>query len=238
MPLANTRLVRLTFSSLCQLLAAPSINPSTIKKFQRKNSGNARNRTLGWWVRSKTATSVLYSPHIFSLVFMNRTVPGKCYNVPPEFLEKKRKPRLEQTPVVEPRPLPADSNRDPKLFPESEPESAAISAATADIGDHQFNNIPAFMPYEAKQALLREMSRADRKLEEEEFPEEPDEEAAGKIERGAAKSGEKPVAVQQGVAVPDTDDRLDEHFFYGNHPVMDYSLSDGSKGTVDQTPRR
>jgi len=85
------------------------------------------------------------------------------------------------------------------------------------------------MPYEAKQALLREMSRADRKLEE-----EPEEEVV-KIERGAGKSGKNSAVANQ--SGPDTDDRLDEHFFYGNHPVMDYKLSDGSKGSVDQIPR-
>ena len=57
MPLANTRWVSLTLSSLCLLfLALPSINKSNIKS---KILGNAENQTRGCRVRSRYATSVL-----------------------------------------------------------------------------------------------------------------------------------------------------------------------------------
>jgi hypothetical protein len=145
---------------------------------------------------------------------------GKCYNVPPEFLEKKRKPRLEQTPIfqVDARQRENDQ-RHPKLMDESEEEEEET--------ENNFNNIPAILPYEAKVALLREISQTDRKSADE--PEEVE-----KIDRGTGKSGKKQ-APKNGAE--DIDDSLDEHFFYGNHPVMDYKLSDGSKGNVDQVPR-
>ena len=123
--------------------------------------------------------------------------------------------------------------RDSKLIDESE---------EADL----FNNIPAILPYEAKVALLREISRSDRK-----FPADGEAEAStgveesSKIDRGTGKSGKSPNNVDGKVVVVDgadvggeDDDKLDEHFFYGNHPVMDYKLSDGSNGAVDQIPRR
>ncbi len=150
-------------------------------------------------------------------------LPGKCYNVPPEFLEKKRKPRVEdQSPISKPE---VKNFRDSKLIDESE---------EADL----FNNIPAILPYEAKVALLREISRSDRKL-----PEDGEAtsgvEASGKIDRGTGKSGKSPKHADDKVVVVDEDDdKLDEHFFYGNHPVIDYKLSDGSNGAVDQIPRR
>ena len=94
--------------------------------------------------------------------------------------------------------------------------------------ENNFNNIPAILPYEAKVALLREISQTDRKSA--------DEPEVEKIDRGTGKSGKKQ-APKNGAEVEDIDDSLDEHFFYGNHPVMDYKLSDGSKGNVDQVPR-
>ncbi len=120
--------------------------------------------------------------------------------------------------------------RDSKLIDESE---------EADL----FNNIPAILPYEAKVALLREISRSDRKLPEDGEPPGGDEES-GKIDRGTGKSGKNPKTIDGNVGVVggmdggEEDDKLDEHFFYGNHPVMDYKLSDGSNGAVDQIPRR
>ena len=60
LPLASTRWVRLTLSSLGLLLyVVPSVNLSNIK---RKIRGNVENWTQGCWVRSRNATYVLYSP--------------------------------------------------------------------------------------------------------------------------------------------------------------------------------
>merc|ERR1712241_438664 len=66
----------------------------------------------------------------------------KCYNVPEEFLPKKaRKPKVDFQNIE------VKQDHEEKIL---SPES--------------LQNIPAFLPYEAKQALLRELSRSDRKL--------------------------------------------------------------------------
>merc|ERR1711902_247298 len=66
----------------------------------------------------------------------------KCYNVPEEFLPKKaRKPKVDFQNIE------VKQDHEEKIL---SPES--------------LQNIPAFLPYEAKQALLRELSRNDREL--------------------------------------------------------------------------
>jgi hypothetical protein len=69
------------------------------------------------------------------------------------------------------------------------------------------------------------MSRTDRKSEE----------AAetAKADPASGKSGKNPGQK----TVEEEEERMDEHFFYGNLPVLDYKLSDGTKGSVDQIPR-
>lgn len=115
--------------------------------------------------------------------------------------------------VAEPYKNDASTNfRDPKIMREF----------VNDKYDEN-HNIPAVLPYEAKVAILREISRDDRQLE----PEMSD--------RAKGKSGKPRV---EGLSSPDDDEKLDEHFFYANSPIMDYKLSDGSKGSVPQVPRR
>ena len=73
LPLAGTRWVQLTLESLCPLLlAVPSINLSNIKI---KILGNVGYRIRGWWVRSKSVTSVLCSPPIQFRSFLARNWP-------------------------------------------------------------------------------------------------------------------------------------------------------------------
>ena len=63
--------------------------------------------------------------------------------------------------------------RKPKL--EYEPKSEDIPLTTGQeesLGsgeERSLQNIPAILPYEAKQALLRELSRNERKMEDEHF---------------------------------------------------------------------
>ena len=74
---------------------------------------------------------------------------GKCYNVPEDFLpQKARKPKVDQfhSEILKNIEVKQDQKEDKILSPES------------------LQNIPAFLPYEAKQALLRELSRNDREL--------------------------------------------------------------------------
>ena len=68
--------------------------------------------------------------------------------MPEEFIPKKaRKPKVDfHADVLKNIEVKQDSQEKKILSPES------------------LQNIPAFLPYEAKQALLRELSRSDRKL--------------------------------------------------------------------------
>ena len=67
---------------------------------------------------------------------------GKCYNVPQDF-------------------LPEQTSRKAKL--ESKSESLKPESLINHTGVSQ--NIPAILPYEAKEALLRELSRKDRQMD-------------------------------------------------------------------------
>jgi len=77
----------------------------------------------------------------------------KCYNIPADFLPKQiRKPKLEYEPKSEDIPLTT-----------SQEESLGSGE------ERSLQNIPAILPYEAKQALLRELSRNERKMEDDHF---------------------------------------------------------------------
>ena len=83
--------------------------------------------------------------------------------------------------------------------------------------EEEHKNIPAVMPYEARQALLREIRRGKRKLDL----------SSTKVEKLKEER-------QEPREQPDSA----EHFLYGNMPVVEYQLSDGTGGTVGKTPRR
>lgn len=122
----------------------------------------------------------------------------KCYNVPEDFMPRRhRKPRIEY-----------ETGSQLGELPESE----------------TFQNIPAILPYEAKQALLREMSRKHRTLPLKRATE-------------AAETLEEMEQIQDAQQLAKSADE-DHHFFYGNMPVMEFKLPDGSKGAVQQTPRK
>merc|ERR1719266_1233857 len=129
----------------------------------------------------------------------------KCYNVPEEFLPKKaRKPKVDfQADVL--KNIEVKQGHEEKIL---SPES--------------LQNIPAFLPYEAKQALLRELSRSDRKLP-------------------VHSVNEMNVAAEILEEVEDSKSNFD-HFFYptpiGNSPVMEFNLANGNSGSVGQTPRK
>merc|ERR1719266_623628 len=124
----------------------------------------------------------------------------KCYNVPEEFIPKKaRKPKVDFQNIE------VKQDHEEKIL---SPES--------------LQNIPAFLPYEAKQALLRELSTSDRKL----------------------PVNEMNVAAEILEEVEEAEDSKSnfDHFFYptpiGNSPVMEFNLANGNSGSVGQTPRK
>jgi len=131
----------------------------------------------------------------------------KCYNVPEEFLPKKaRKPKVDFQNIE------VKQDHEEKIL---SPES--------------LQNIPAFLPYEAKQALLRELSRSDRKLPVHSVNEM----------NVAAEILEE---VEEAEAKAEDNKSNFDHFFYptpiGNSPVMDFKLANGNSGSVGQTPRK
>ncbi len=83
-------------------------------------------------------------------------------------------------------------------------------------------NIPAFLPYEAKQALLRELSRK--------VPVERQDLSDLESLNKAAQVLEEMEQAQDLTRNP--------HFFYGNAPVMEFNLANGDSGSVGQTPRK
>jgi len=142
----------------------------------------------------------------------------KCYNVPEDFLPKKaRKPKVDQfhSDVLKNIEVKQDQKEDKILSPES------------------LQNIPAFLPYEAKQALLRELSRSDRELPMHNVKEM--NMAAEVLEEVEEAQDKSKASASTGATVPDPSD---SHFFYANSPVMEFNLANGNSGSVGQTPRK
>ncbi len=106
---------------------------------------------------------------------------GKCYNFPENYVPR-RKPRIKNSKPAE-----------------------KVNKAPSNGGEETVKKIPAVLPYEAQQALLRSHRNLDL-----------DETVEHKKEQ----------------------QKLADHFLYGNHPVVEYQLSDGSKGNLNKTPRK
>merc|ERR1711978_198587 len=95
------------------------------------------------------------------------------------------------------------------------------------LSPESLQNIPAFLPYEAKQALLRELSRNDRELPVHDVKEM---NKAAEVLEEVEEAQDKSKA--SGATVPDSSD---SHFFYANSPVMEFNLANGKSGSVGQT---
>ena len=135
---------------------------------------------------------------------------GKCYNVAEDFFPRRRKPKTEQSKTKKVgREDEAQLRRMQKEF-DSEQEKS------------HFVNIPPHFPHEGKAMLIRDMRNIDL------------EEAAATTTTTTPSSPPPKSPRKEEKKQPE----LDEHFFYGNVPVLEYQLSDGSGGTVKQTPRR
>lgn len=143
-------------------------------------------------------------------------ISGKCYNVPEDFLPRRhRKPKFE--------------------FEIESLKNTEVKQAKKLLTSESLQNIPAFLPYEAKQALLRELSRADRKLSD--IKVNAAVEALEEVEQIQAEENQN--QSDDEIHFDDSEnDTNDPHFFYGNLPVMEFSLADGTSGSVRQTPRR
>ena len=81
-------------------------------------------------------------------------------------------------------------------------------------------NIPAILPYEAKQALLRDFNGNPRQSRKN------GQEVVEEIVNDVEKDEEEEQQQQ------------DQHFLYGNAPILEYQISDGKRGTIRKTPRK
>ena len=104
-----------------------------------------------------------------------------------------------------------------------EPEKMLSSASDT------LQNIPAFFPYEAKQALLRELSRKDRRLPVQEAN------AAAEVLEEVEELQNSRTPENSGAQLEDPESNY--NFFYAP-PVMEFKLANGHKGSVGQTPRK
>jgi hypothetical protein len=138
---------------------------------------------------------------------------GKCYNFPENYL-----PRRNRKPTDDDRvpPIPSRTTKDVKLSTEQGEEI---------VGQQEnVQGIPAILPYEAKDSLLRDLKqqqRTQRRINLDEIDTNENE-----VE---AASAEVPVAAPRTHSA--------EHFLYGNVPVVEYRLSDGTGVTLAKTPR-
>jgi hypothetical protein len=139
--------------------------------------------------------------------------------MPPE----KRNPRLE------------------KSIPEIPLKIYETSSGEEDGGREEHRNIPAILPYEAKQALLRDMRQRNQRTLT--GTEKRDDVITSTTTTTTAKPevGDNVVnVVEKNKEVPKetAEDDDEQHFFYSNSPVLEYHLTDGTRGSVKKTPRR
>ena len=91
-------------------------------------------------------------------------------------------------------------------------------------------NIPAYLPYEAKEALLRKLRahRNHRQLD-----------STAATEAGSRVSSSHPGQREFRANYPQVQVQpKDSHFLYGHAPITGYKLPDGSSGTVQKSPRK
>jgi len=133
---------------------------------------------------------------------------------------------------------------------ETEDEEELVSSRTTkvlrfpDLNGAEVNirNIPAFLPYEAKQALLKEIRdhRRHRGLDLQQNKET--EKKAKKVttadEAAVIGNQRKVRANYPQVEAPRELSQRSQHFLYGQVPIMGYKLADGSSGSVKQVPRK
>merc|ERR1719336_728528 len=118
-----------------------------------------------------------------------------------------------------------------KMKPEGSKEDSEQQNSIENASDgRSFQNIPAILPYEAKQALLKEIRHRDnRNLLK------PLKESGSAIEESTEFKTKK--------SSHDQEERQNKGNFlynirYGNLPVMEFKLPDGTSGSVDKVPRR
>lgn len=151
----------------------------------------------------------------------------KCYNMKEDLFIRHPRKEVDQS-MVEPKIEPQVEEKEVGNSLEEE-EQSHRETKEAKFHPPMIQNIPAFLPYEAKQALLHAMNnpsstRQSKTVDAKENKEAKKEKEQEK-EAGSARENRG-------------DDSFDQHFFYGNEPILHYKLADNSEGTVRKTPRR
>ncbi len=133
------------------------------------------------------------------------SILGKCYNFPDNYLPRRNRSPLEDG---------AATKHESRDLWKADTDDEEDEDDEDDDGDDFVESLPAILPYEAKQAVLRNQRELD--LEPNEVSVDPGHSSSLPLKRAADST---------------------EHFLYGNMPVVEYRLSDGSGGTVGKTPR-
>merc|ERR1719376_655509 len=172
----------------------------------------------------------------------------KCYNHPENWYEELMDDDSETEKVdVE--------SQDSSGQKESPAEVQASTRTTKVLRFPEFNgaevnirNIPAFLPYEAKQALLKEIQDRNHRglnLQQKQQPAGDQLVADSKPAKSSvvgdvmgSNMERKVKANYPQVEPPREVQHRSQHFLYGQVPIMDYKLADGSIGSVKQVPRK
>ena len=171
-------------------------------------------------------------------------ISGKCYNKAENWYEDLLETRSEENTV---KPDQSSSQpAPPKVLERAEEEvEEAAKELLTDVSNlpatsrakkitlgQGVKNIPAYLPYEAKEALLRKLRahRNHRQLGPAAADPAPPKEGSRVSHPGQTEfRANYPQAQVQ---------PHDSHFLYGHAPITGYKLPDGSSGTVNKSPRK
>merc|ERR1712223_428049 len=188
----------------------------------------------------------------------------KCYETATDnFIPRPRKPRIDENQMTMIEDL-------DKLKPEGNKDQSEQQNSIENTSDgRSFQNIPAILPYEAKQALLKEIRHRDNRnllkpLKEtnsevneskgnKNFQKDSSKESnSEKDEEKKYNYSEETKANIVNLDSLNTNSKKSSHdqeekhnkgnflynIRYGNLPVMEFKLPDGTSGSVDKVPRR
>ena len=157
---------------------------------------------------------------------------GKCYNTPEEELKKimMQEPTLEEEYEEEEEPFVGDFGSDAsETRTKKTIRFPSYQGAEIDI-----KNIPVYLPYEAKQALLQQIRKArHHKLHDE--PSNPEDKNVtspqAQVRANYPHKKEEP-------PIDNRYTRKNSHFLYDHRPVVGYKLPDRPSGSVKKVPRK
>ena len=154
-----------------------------------------------------------------------------------DFFPRRRKPKIEEKEAG----FQKQQQQLSRMQKDLEGHEASMVMRETAPSSH-FVHIPPHFPHEGKEMLRRDMEQ--QQLSRDNEATEQIEAESPNLERSAVEEEERRRKRNNNeLQQPQQHERarrpeLDEHFFYGNVPVLEYQLSDGTGGTLKQTPRR